>query len=576
VRRAWDLLAVAAVLAAIAAGVSLRLKDPSSSPQLAAEDPYTHMALVREHLRTGTLGSLNPGTQTYPPGLHALLAAVWTATGLELYDIFRYGAVVLGAVGILGVGVLLHRTAGPAAAATGAWAMAVLPEGVFRTTMLAPTALDLALLPFLVLCLAELGRGRLAAAWPGAALVLLLLLAHPWVFALLAPAAAIATLLALWAPGRRALHPHGVALVLLLVGVPLAASLAGCWGACGIGFRDVAPDLAGTLASMAPWASCITAFTALGLWVLEHRLQPGLDRDAARPHPIRRSALCVLLATAAVAILVPALQAGLPSDVDLVHMVGMPLLALAAAGLVVAPWVRGPASPWAAAWVLVTLPLTVTNPLDSPFWPERTAAYLGLGLALLAGLAAGAAARVVGHLATRRRAAQDPRSNAAAAPVSWRTAPLAAVLLLVAPVAIGSASAAAVWQTPQYASGWYRLYDDCAFHGLQEVAAAADAAPRATVVTGSWQAKLVLAALAANASRVWYDPDFFVDAGARSGLSHRPLLVVVDPDMPADTAANLTFLGSPAWTPRGSWCAGPSAAGDKQTAGAVQLHARGA
>src|SRR5688572_26440747 len=67
---------IAAIAAILALGVVLRLVDPLSSPVIPAEDPYTHMAIVREDLRTGELQPLTEGADLYPPGLHAFLAAV--------------------------------------------------------------------------------------------------------------------------------------------------------------------------------------------------------------------------------------------------------------------------------------------------------------------------------------------------------------------------------------------------------------------------------------------------------------------------------------------------------------------
>lgn len=161
IRWAAILLAVFGILAVTVAGVALRLDDPLSSPVVPAEDPYTHMALVREHLRDGSVEPLYESGTVYPPGMHSFVAATWVYTGVDLYELTRLGPALLGGIGILGVGLLLWRVEGPVAAFVGASAFAVAPEIIFRSSMLAPTALNLALLPFLFYCFLEILRGRL-------------------------------------------------------------------------------------------------------------------------------------------------------------------------------------------------------------------------------------------------------------------------------------------------------------------------------------------------------------------------------------------------------------------------------
>jgi asparagine N-glycosylation enzyme membrane subunit Stt3 len=115
--RPWLHVAAAALVAvAVVAGLALRLRDPLSDGVVPAEDPYTHMALVRGHLHDGSLDPLNERADLYPPGLHAIVATWWVATGVDLDVAFLVGPAVLGAVGILGVALLLWRNAGAAAA----------------------------------------------------------------------------------------------------------------------------------------------------------------------------------------------------------------------------------------------------------------------------------------------------------------------------------------------------------------------------------------------------------------------------------------------------------------------------
>ncbi|MCA1819826.1 MAG: hypothetical protein LC620_07250, partial [Halobacteriales archaeon] len=441
-------VAAGAVLAAVLLGLRLRLADPLADPVLAAEDPYNHMALVREHLRDGTIQPLNTGGDVYPPGLHAVIAAFWSATGMDLYTIFRFAAPVLGAVGVLGVGLLLWRTAGRTAAAIGAFAMAVLPEAVFRTAMLAPTALDLALLPFLLLALVETVAGRLAWAVPAACLAALLLLAHPWVFAILVPAGAAYVLLALLAPWPRAKGPPisalGLAATTAILGCACALALGGCWGACGPGFARILPGGA-ALKALAPAALGAAILVPVALAVFARRLQPLLD-GAARPAGLRRR--IVALAAAPVALLglgALALRAGLPDQVDLVHMMGWPVLALGVAAILTLPFLASPGSHAGAAVVAATAPFTLLDPFRSPYWPHRTAVYLGLGLAMLAGVLGSGMVPLVARIAARQP--------------STRPRPRPMVLLAaVAPLALLSLVGGAVAVTPGYGHGWYRLY----------------------------------------------------------------------------------------------------------------------
>src|ERR1051326_1688712 len=140
----WRALGISlAVAAVVGYGLQLRLQDPLSSPVIPAEDPYTHMALVREHLRDGTLDPLTQGGTIYPPGMHALLAATIAYTGVGLYDLARVGPAFFGALGLAGLALLLARFESGTAALAATVAFAIVPESIFRTTMLSPTALDL-------------------------------------------------------------------------------------------------------------------------------------------------------------------------------------------------------------------------------------------------------------------------------------------------------------------------------------------------------------------------------------------------------------------------------------------------
>lgn len=552
---------------AVALGLALRLEDPSSTTVVPAEDPYTHMALVREHLRDGTLDPLNePGTM-YPPGMHALLAATVAYTGVDLYELTRLGPAFIGALGLAGLAILLARFESLGAAIAGVLTLAVMPEAVFRSTMMSPTALDLALLPFLILCVLETLQGRLAWAAPTAALAAFLVFSHPWVFGILGVAGLALLLLVTLLPwsARRGSLPTawGVVAVVAIVGSGIALSLNGCWGGCGPGFRDVfdgdsQQDLRAMTDTLA-WAVLIGSLVPLGVKAAFPRAFRNLFPVERRGAPFAaRLLLGQLLLAAAVGTFLYARQGGFPPLVQPLIMFGWPILVLAALGLAALAFRPSPAGHAGAALALGTLPFVVFNPFDSPFWSHRTAVYLGLGMAILCGVAV--AALVQATVAMARRM---PMPGAAPGQRSaGTTAALGVTGLLVLVALAGGAYAA----TPgQYPGGWYRMYSECEMDGLREVAQMADADPGTLVVSGAWQSKLVLAALADDARRLWFKPDFFTNAQERQNtLDYQeqlgdPILVVVDSKLnttpeirPGDTA----FLQADPWVEVGTWCSG--------------------
>ncbi len=109
---------------------------------------------------------------------------------------------------------------------------------------------------------------------------------------------------------------------------------------------------------------------------------------------------------------------------------------------------------------------------------------------------------------------------------------------------------------------WYRLFPDCQYEALQDVAQQATDHPNMLVVTGDWQAKLVVAGLTSNASRVWFDAAFFTSKSHRDGVmgmlsqQGRPAIVVVDSYLVANRAADTKFLASSPWQEQGPWCQG--------------------
>jgi hypothetical protein len=180
---------------------------------------------------------------------------------------------------------------------------------------------------------------------------------------------------------------------------------------------------------------------------------------------------------------------------------------------------------------------------------------------LLAGVFAGA-------VATWAARALRARAAAHAASPATRAAPRASArpwLLAVGPALVVTTLLCGVVYagTPDaYAGGWYRLYTPCEFEALHHVAAEANADPGAVIVTGDWQAKLVLAALTNDTQRVWFKPDVFTSADSRDKLvdslqsEGRPLIVVLDRYLATGTPdADTAFVSESPWHPMGSWCA---------------------
>jgi hypothetical protein len=551
-------LAVAAVALAVALGTVLRLADPLSSPIVPAEDPYTHMALVREHLRTGELDALNGGEAVYPPGLHGFMAAAAVLTGADLYGLTLYGPVVLGAIGVLGMGILLWRTSGPVAGIVGALGLAVAPEAIFRTTMMSPTALDLAVLPFFLYALLRVLAGRLGWAGVAAPTAVFLALAHPWLLAILCAAGALFLLSALVLPWPAArgepLSRMGAATCAAVLGTSFGIALA----MPTFGFVLPLPDGVELVPiGVAVGVLALAPVALLALWPRARawsRLQP-----VRRTHLLVRIGLSAAIAATLLATVAVATRQGMPQFVDLPRMVGWPLLGLAFAALVALPFLSSPVANLAAAIAAATLPFVIFNPLHSEFLPHRTAVFLGLALALLAGVAAGAAARAASRAAHALGRAGARATTAAprrtARPILLATLPaLFVTLLLGGTVYAGTPDA--------YEGGWYRLYNACEMDAFRDLAAQADANPDALFVTGDWQAKLVLASLADDAGRIWYTGDAFSSPERRDALvaqmdhEGRPLVLVVDRYLRVETPeARTNFLTHDPWQFDGEWCA---------------------
>jgi hypothetical protein len=554
------LVAVAAIGGAIVFGTQLRADDPLSSPVMAAEDPFTHMQLVRSHIRDGDV-TPDKGQANYPPGLHSFLGAWWVFTGAPLYDIMRLGPVVFGAVSLVAMAALLGPREGLLAAFVGTLAFAAMPEEVFRTAMMSPTALDMALLPLLLGTLLEVVRGKLA--WLGAAIPLtaFLLLAHPWVLAILLLTALLflgLSVLAPWPAERGArLNPLGIVGVGSLLAVAFAFAAATRWEASGSGFGEISAPLMRRIGG--PTGMLLMAVAAGGAVLAVALARRVLaDRQVKLPLP-RWTAGAVgagLIAVYLWWVATRALAQGMPDFVDLPRMVGWPVLLLAGMGVLLLPLAGSPVGHVGGALFLGSLPFVLLDPLDSPYWPHRTVAFMGIGLAILAGVAA---RRMLdaGTWGVRKASAFLARPRPAHAGLARaRGTRLMAVAFLVPGLVIGGAAAGLVLaDTPEpYPGGWYRLYGECEFNNLRALADTVNAHPRAIVIVGAWEPQLVLSAFTNKVRDLWTVGSFF-----RSGFDHdayvqknylwkTPTYVVVERHLPEEVAnADWSFLDGPGW-----------------------------
>lgn len=558
-------LGVLAVAATVGLGVLVRLQEPLSNPVIPAEDPFTHIARVKTYLAASGLPEVGPfGEDLYPPGMHATFAAVWAFTGGDLYTLFRFAPVVLGGVSVLGTALLLWKHVGRVAAVVGGLGVALAPEIVFRTTMMAPTAVDVAVIPFLFFAFLEVLAGRLAWTPVAAALTLYLVFMHPWLVGMLVAAGLVFALLTAvlpW-PSSRAdrLSTRGFAASLAVLGGGLGLVLSTCGGVCGPGYQQVLP-VGSALVLAAPVVIVLSLLPAVFLAVQPRALE-GLPEHPFEPRSwMPRAALGLALAAIAGLLTLGAVRGGLPTFVDLPRMIGWPLLALGAFAFVALPFLATPAAYIATGLTVTTYPVVIVAPLGSEFVSHRTVAYLGLGLSLLAGIGAQA-------LAGWARDAVGGTTNA-----TGRTSSalgLAAIVLVA-----GTTGAAVATETPDpYEDGWYRLYEPCELDALRSVADRVGSDPDTIVVTGDWRPNTVLAAIAEPGPRIWFDQSFLVSADEREGLATEleaepgSLYFLEERHLHNEKPdVRLDFLDEEGWTEVGTWCAGKLGARD-----AVRLH----
>jgi hypothetical protein len=545
-------------------GLLVRLAEPLSSPVLPAEDPFTHMVRLKAHLHEGGFQAQTPIGDLYPPGMHAMLAAGWAFTGGDLYPLFRFAPVVFGAIGLLGIGLLLWHRVGIVAALAGALAAALAPELVFRTTMMAPTAVDLAVLPFVFYALLEILAGRLA--WTGVAAVLVgfLVFAHPWVLGVLAAAGLVFALLAVAQPWPVVdvprLSSRGFATAMAVLGVGFGLVLSTCGGFCGPGFGEVVGF--GGLQLVAPLVLVLALLPGAFLLVQDRALESLPANPYRARSRARQIGLGLLVALAAAGVVAAGWARGLPEFVAPPRMLGWPLLVLAGAGLLAVPFLAGPLAYLAAGLTLGTLPLAVFD-LFGGFVAHRAVVYLGLGLVLLAGVLAGGLTRAIRDRLADACESRRPRRALALVPA-----------LLVA----GAFGATVAAGTPEpYEDGWYHLYEPCELDALREVGDRIGEHPATLAITGDWPPGTVLQAVASAEPRIWYHESFFADPGERAthvdALARSPgtLYVVEDRHLRHEQdRERRAFLDEEGWRVTGTWCEeelGPR--------NAVRLHVHG-
>lgn len=521
---------MAALLAStLVLGVALRLADPLSTRALGAEDPYTHVVFTKEWLDQGYFAdSFHLGTSMYPPGMHAFVGAFAPLAGVDLYDFARIAPALFGALAILGMFALGQRLAGNAAGLAAAFVTAVLPEHIFRTELLFPTALDLALLPLWIIgyhMAITTHRAQGTVLFVGASVPLAIM--HPWLVPLFAaPLAIFVALRAVRGQLDRSAIVHGAALLV----APIAFAMSFRWTESDTGFADFFAHL-GPLAFLSSLdlprpllflilTTVLGALAAAGVGVLLLAMRIRLPRAAA-------VALGALVA-AGLLLALPPMTRELPYEVNYRDMLGPFAISLALAGLVLA-FVRPTALGDLAAAISVTLfPLTAIDIFDSPFWPQRTVAYLCVGVALLA-------ATLAAHVhELPQRLARSDRSRAGVG--------IAALLAL----ALAFAGGAAATHDPVYK--WYRLYNEDHFAGFEKTADIVSADPDAKVFVYTWQPALMIKTLT-DPDHVWYAPDFFADATERSerlAQVQGPAYVLVDKHTlkaEKEGEASLGFLG---------------------------------
>lgn len=526
-------LVVAGLLVVLGLALVERWQEPASSPVIGAEDPYTHMVFVREHVAHGGFAAASDriGVGLYPPGMHALVGILWQDSGVDIYQLARWFPLAFGLLAAWGTFALLARH-GPArtlpegsvpwsalvGAALAGFIVATNPEHVVRSDLLFPTGLDLALLPWVMLGIADALAGDRRGLVVAGVLSIALVVAHPWIGFVIAGAGVLAAGLGLvLVPEGERRAADSVLAGLTLAGVALFASIYQKQFDSDKGF--------GTAGSLAAAIAVVAAFAFFAFRIPLVRTLRGRVGT--------RVAVAVLAAAGVIAAYWAVLSADqLPLHVNYARMLGWPLLGLLSLGAVAVALRPSSAGLLGLALCAVTFPFTAFDILDSWYLPHRTMVYLIAGAAIVAGHAA---AVLVERLGSVRLVA------------TRRAAPLAvAALVLVA----GVATVAAGTDEPYV---WDRYMTDEEFAVLDRLADRLDASGgRDHVITTSWVANVVLGALCEE------DLSHFRDGFFKSSAKREEVLddfadkgwepiVVVDShtlDIAAKKGLDLGFLDS--------------------------------
>lgn len=514
----------------IVLGIALRLEDPLRTQALGAEDPFSHLVFMKEWLKQGYFAdAFHMGTEMYPPGMHAFVMAFVPYAGVEFYDFARIAPAVFGGLAILGMYVLASRLAGAVAGLGAAFITAIMPEHIFRSELFFPTTFDLALLPIWLLAFHFALEGeRIAGSvlFLGASIPLAIM--HPWLVPLFAaPLGLYAALRALRTDAR----PFAPAVCLLAL--PVAFAMSFRWETSDTGFADFLGHLPGMAWLAQIEVRGILLFLIL-LVILGALAAVGaaLVALASRIRLPRAARIVVsALAAAGLLLLVPLLTRDPPRDVNYVHMLGVVALTLALAGAALAFVRPTTLGDLALSIVIFLLPLTALNIFDSPYWPQRTVAFLSVGIALLAGSTLGHVHGVI------ERFAPEGRARSIVAPAA-----LVALALCVA----GTSAATGGGSTYP----WYRMYNDDQLVGFENAAWILGQHEGSRVFLYTWQPALLIKVYT-DPEKVWYSPDFFRDAAERAEKIervHGTAYVLVDKhtQRAADQGkADLAFLDEP-------------------------------